>query len=61
MKVPSYDWEIINSFLNSSNAAPSWVNCNLTWGRFDENTTAWTGAVGQVRNCQTKKRVMYFL
>ena len=47
--MPSYDWEIINSFLNSSNAAPSWVNCNSTWGRFDENTTSWTGAVGQVR------------
>ena len=43
-----FDYEILSSFLNIYKITPTWINCNYTWGWFDEETGRWTGAVGQV-------------
>ena len=45
----SYDFEILGSFLSKFNVIPTWINCNYTWGWFDNETEHWTGAVGQVK------------
>ena len=42
------DHEILQSFFDNYNVKPTWINCNSTWGYFDDETGHWTGAVGQV-------------
>ena len=49
-KIPR-DWEIIQSFFDQYSLSPTWIDCNLIWGVFDEETGTWTGAVGKVGNC----------
>ena len=44
----SFEYEILNSFFSKFNIIPKWINCNFTWGWFDDETGHWTGAVGQV-------------
>ena len=44
----SMDWEILRIFFDNYNINPTWINCNFTWGWFDEETGKWTGAVGKV-------------
>ena len=44
----SYDHEILMSFFSNFKIKPTWINCNYTWGWFDDETGHWTGAVGQV-------------
>ena len=33
-----WDWEIINSFIYKYNIKATWINCNYTWGSYDEST-----------------------
>ena len=40
--------EVLISFFSSQNLTPVWENANFDWGRFDEETGRWTGAVGLV-------------
>ena len=40
--------EVLISFFSSQNLTPVWENANFTWGRFDEETGRWTGAVALV-------------
>ena len=44
----SHEDAIIKSFFSKFNIKPTWINCNYTWGWFDNETEHWTGAVGQV-------------
>ena len=44
----SVEYEILKSFFSKFNIKPTWINCNYTWGWFDDETGHWTGAVGQV-------------
>ena len=44
----SHEWEILKSFILKYNIKPTWINCNYTWGWFDDEAGHWTGAVGQV-------------
>ena len=44
-----HDRDILKSFFANYNIKPKWINCNYTWGWFDEETGHWTGAVGQVK------------
>ena len=44
----SYDYEILSSFFANYHITPTWIDCNYTWGVFDEETGHWTGAVGKV-------------
>ena len=43
-----WDYEIMKSFLENYHITPTWIDCNFTWGWFDEETDHWTGAVGKV-------------
>ena len=44
-----YDYEIIGPFLFNYNIIVNkWIDCNDTYGIFDNETGKWTGAVGQV-------------
>ena len=44
----SYDTEILSKFISNYNILVNWIDCNYTWGWFDDETGKWTGAVGQV-------------
>ena len=44
----SDEYEILKTFFSKFNIRPTWINCNYTWGVFDDETGHWTGAVGQV-------------
>ena len=43
-------WEIIKPFLDHHSLNSTWIDCNSIWGMLDEETEAWTGAVGKVTN-----------
>ena len=43
-----YDFEILEDFLKSYVIATNWIDCNDTWGWYDDETGRWTGAVGKV-------------
>ena len=45
-----YEYEILKPFFEIYNITPTWVDCNFTWGLFDEETGHWTGAVGKVNS-----------
>ena len=44
-----HDFEILDYFFKSYVIAINWIDCNYTWGWFDEETERWTGAVGKVK------------
>ena len=43
--IPS-EFEILEIFFE--NKIINWINCNYTWGWYDDETEGWTGAVGKV-------------
>ena len=40
---------------------PNWINCNYTWGWFDDETGQWTGAVGQVKILTKNELILLIL
>ena len=60
MKVPDQDfihgdvtdmsegWEVLSKFFSIHNIEPTWLNCNYTWGWYDEELGGWTGCMGKV-------------
>ena len=42
-----FDFEILEIFFENRNI--TWINCNYTWGWYDDETGRWTGAVGKVK------------
>ena len=56
----SYDYEYLGTFFSKHNIKPTWINCNYTWGWFDNEAGHWTGAVGQVE-ILTKNRIILSL
>ena len=48
----AFDYEILNPFFENYHITPTWIDCNYTWGWFDEETGHWTGAVGKVKWCK---------
>ena len=44
-----YESEILEIFFKTKNVIINWINCNYTWGWFDDETERWTGAVGKVK------------
>ena len=55
-----YDWEILKPFFEEYHITPTWINCNYTWGIFDEETGHWTGAVGKVRRAFKKLKCIFW-
>ena len=43
-----WDWEILSSFVERNNLFVNWIDCNYTWGWYDDDTGKWTGAIGKV-------------
>ena len=43
-----YDWEILSKFLSTHNIEPNWLDCNGTYGWYDEDLGSWTGCIGKV-------------
>ena len=43
-----WDYEILSSFLRNYKIEPTWIDCEGSWGSYDEDTGHWTGAVGKV-------------
>ena len=43
------DFEILGTFFHNHDIVPVWINCHYNWGRYDEESEKWTGAVGKVR------------
>ena len=41
-------FEILSKFFSIHNIEPNWLDCNSTWGWFDEDMGGWTGCVGKV-------------
>ena len=56
----SQEYEMLKTFFSKFNIKPTWINCNYTWGWFDDETGHWTGAVGQVENL-TKNKIIDFI
>ena len=44
----AWDWEILSKFFSIHNIEPNWLNCNYTWGWYDEDLGGWTGCMGKV-------------
>ena len=43
-----YDWEVFSKFFSLYNIEPNWLDCNYTYGYYDEELGGWTGCVGKV-------------
>ena len=41
-------WEVFYKFFSHYNIEPIWLNCNFSWGWYDEEQGAWTGCMGKV-------------
>ena len=44
----SRNWEVLLLFFSVYNIEPIWLNCNFSWGWYDEEQGAWTGCMGKV-------------
>ena len=44
----SRNWEVFYNFFSVYNIEPIWLNCNYSWGWYDEEQGAWTGCMGKV-------------
>ena len=44
----TYDWEILSKFFAIHNIEPNWLDCNDTYGFYDEDLGGWTGCMGKV-------------
>jgi hypothetical protein len=45
---PAFSWEILSSFFANNGLTPIFYDCKKNWGRRDEDTGVWHGAVGMV-------------
>ena len=41
-------WEVFFKFFSTHNIEQNWLDCNYTWGWFDEELGGWTGCMGKV-------------
>ena len=46
--VISPNWEVLYKFFSLYTIEPIWLNCNYSWGWYDEEKGAWTGCMGKV-------------
>ena len=44
----SPSWEVLSKFFDQHNIEPTWLNCNYSWGWYDEELGEWTGCMGKV-------------
>ena len=41
-------WEVLQKFFSIQNIEPNWLDCNSSWGWYDEDLGGWTGCIGKV-------------
>ena len=46
--VMSKIWEVLSKFFSIHNIEPNWLDCNWSWGSYDEDLGGWTGCMGKV-------------
>ena len=46
-EMPNY-WEVLSKFFVIYNVEPNWLDCNGSYGYYDEDLGGWTGCVGKV-------------
>ena len=44
----AFEWEVLSKFFSFHNIEPNWLDCNYTWGWYDEDLGGWTGCIGKV-------------
>ena len=44
----AYDWEVFSKFFSAHNIEPNWLDCNYSYGSYDEDLGGWTGCMGKV-------------
>ena len=44
----SYNWEVLSKFISIHTIEPNWLDCNYTYGHYDEDLGDWTGCIGKV-------------
>ena len=44
----SQEWEVLGKFFSLHNIEPEWLNCNGSYGFYDEELGGFTGCVGKV-------------
>ena len=44
----AFDWEILSTFFSIHNIEPNWLDCDWSWGWYDEDLGGWTGCMGKV-------------
>ena len=44
----SLDWDVLSKFISKYNIEPNWLDCNFTYGAYDEELGGWTGCIGKV-------------
>ena len=44
----SHLWEVFSIFFSHHNIEPNWLDCNWSWGSYDEDLGGWTGCMGKV-------------
>ena len=42
------DWEVFYKFFSIYNIEPIWLDCDWSWGYYDEEQGGWTGCMGKV-------------
>ena len=44
----SNNWEVLSKFFAIYNIEPNWLDCDYSWGWYDEENGTWTGCMGKV-------------
>ena len=42
------DWEVLTKFFSNYNIEPNYLDCNGTYGWYDEDLGGWDGCIGKV-------------
>ena len=42
------NWEVLSMFFSIHNIEPNWLDCNYTYGWYDDELGGWTGCMGKV-------------
>ena len=42
------EWEVLFKFLSIYSIEPNWLDCDYSWGFYDEEKGEWTGCMGKV-------------
>ena len=47
-----HEWEVLSKFFSIHNIETNWLDCDWTYGYYDDELGGWTGCVGKVRGIE---------